>query len=150
MFLERDLGHYQDQTEADGLSVNLLFHLRNSHFASGIETATFKGQTAEEIDRLLHMVVVGGERTGQPKRFRADFAGGPTGVEYAAELHVSFFEVRRLALCVLQDFLVDDLSQWYPEIANRVRITLVEALPSVLPMFSKVMTLLVGDSKLTL
>lgn len=31
-----------------------------------IETATFKGQTQEEINRLLHMVVVG---------------GGPTGVE---------------------------------------------------------------------
>lgn len=31
-----------------------------------IETATFKGQSKEEINRLLHMVVVG---------------GGPTGVE---------------------------------------------------------------------
>lgn len=36
-----------------------------------IETATFKGQSEEEIKRLLHMVVVG---------------GGPTGVEYAAEV----------------------------------------------------------------
>jgi len=26
---------------------------------------------------------------------------------------------------------------WYPELAGRIRITLVEALPSVLPMFSK-------------
>lgn len=49
-----------------------------------IETAAFPGQTPEEIDRLLHMVVVG---------------GGPTGIEYAAELH---------------DFLTDDLSKWYP------------------------------------
>ncbi|KAK9897980.1 FAD/NAD(P)-binding domain-containing protein [Cystobasidium minutum MCA 4210] len=72
-----------------------------------IETATFKGQSQEEINRLLHMVVVG---------------GGPTGVEYAAELH---------------DFLTDDLAQWYPEIAPHVKITLVEALPNVLPMFSK-------------
>ncbi len=37
-----------------------------------IETAAFVGQTPEEIDRLMHMVVVG---------------GGPTGVEYAGELH---------------------------------------------------------------
>lgn len=37
-----------------------------------IETAAFKGQPQEEIDRLMHMVVVG---------------GGPTGVEYAGELH---------------------------------------------------------------
>ena len=31
----------------------------------------------------------------------------------------------------------DDLKNWYPELAGRIRITLVEALPSVLPMFSK-------------
>lgn len=72
-----------------------------------VETATFKGQSEEEQNRLLHMVVVG---------------GGPTGVEYAAELH---------------DFLTEDLANWYPEIANKIRITLVEALPNVLPMFSK-------------
>lgn len=31
----------------------------------------------------------------------------------------------------------EDLRSWYPELANNIRITLVEALPSVLPMFSK-------------
>ena len=31
----------------------------------------------------------------------------------------------------------DDLKSWYPELAGKIRITLVEALPSVLPMFSK-------------
>ncbi|KAL7422688.1 NADH:ubiquinone oxidoreductase [Cryptotrichosporon argae] len=72
-----------------------------------IETAAFKDQPEEEIDRLMHMVVVG---------------GGPTGVEYAGELH---------------DFLIDDLKKWYPEIADRLRITLIEALPNVLPAFSK-------------
>ncbi|KAL0088278.1 NDE, mitochondrial external NADH dehydrogenase [Phycomyces blakesleeanus] len=72
-----------------------------------IETAAFPGQSPEEIDRLLHMVVVG---------------GGPTGIEYAAELH---------------DFLVDDLTVWYPELAGKIKITLVEALPNVLPAFSK-------------
>jgi NADH dehydrogenase FAD-containing subunit len=39
---------------------------------SGVETAAFKDQPEEEIDRLMHMIVVG---------------GGPTGVEYAGELH---------------------------------------------------------------
>lgn len=72
-----------------------------------IETAAFKGMPDAEIDRLMHMVVVG---------------GGPTGVEYAGELH---------------DFLIDDLRKWYPEIADRLRITLIEALPNVLPAFSK-------------
>ncbi|KAI8889861.1 FAD/NAD(P)-binding domain-containing protein [Backusella circina FSU 941] len=72
-----------------------------------IETAAFPGQTPEEIDRLLHMIVVG---------------GGPTGIEYAAELH---------------DFLTDDLSKWYPELADKIKITLVEAMPNVLPAFSK-------------
>ncbi|WVQ85982.1 hypothetical protein IAT38_008150 [Cryptococcus sp. DSM 104549] len=72
-----------------------------------IETAAFKDQPSEEIDRLMHMVVVG---------------GGPTGVEYAGELH---------------DFLIDDLKKWYPEVADRLRITLIEALPNVLPAFSK-------------
>ncbi|KAI7902252.1 uncharacterized protein BX663DRAFT_455897 [Cokeromyces recurvatus] len=72
-----------------------------------IETAAFPGQSPEEIERLLHMVVVG---------------GGPTGIEYAAELH---------------DFLVEDLTRWYPELANKLKITLVEAMPNVLPAFSK-------------
>ncbi|GAA6049019.1 hypothetical protein JCM3770_005442 [Rhodotorula araucariae] len=72
-----------------------------------IESANFAGQTQEEIDRLLSFVVVG---------------GGPTGVEYAGELH---------------DFLMEDLENWYPELADRIKITLIEALPNVLPMFSK-------------
>ena len=41
----------------------------------GIETAGFPGQSDEEIDRLLHMVVVG---------------GGPTGIELSwVNEHVS-------------------------------------------------------------
>lgn len=72
-----------------------------------VETATFKDQTQDEVERLLHMVVVG---------------GGPTGVEFAGEL---------------QDFFIEDLKKWIPEIKNKFHITLVEALPNVLPMFSK-------------
>lgn len=76
-------------------------------FLDCLESAAFPGQSKEEVDRLLHMVVVG---------------GGPTGVELSGELH---------------DFLEDDLRSWYPELADSIKITLVEALPSVLPMFSK-------------
>ncbi|KAJ5902042.1 External alternative NADH-ubiquinone oxidoreductase [Penicillium taxi] len=72
-----------------------------------VETAIFKDQSPEEIKRLLHMVVVG---------------GGPTGVEFAGEL---------------QDFFNDDLKKWVPEITDNFHVTLVEALPNVLPMFSK-------------
>lgn len=72
-----------------------------------VETASFKDQSPEERKRLLHMVVVG---------------GGPTGVEFAGEL---------------QDFFEQDLKKWVPEITDNFHVTLVEALPNVLPMFSK-------------
>ena len=72
-----------------------------------IETASFKDQSPEEIKRLLHMVVVG---------------GGPTGVEFAGEL---------------QDFFMEDLIKWIPHVKDNFHVTLVEALPNVLPMFSK-------------
>ncbi|KAF1345690.1 hypothetical protein BDV97DRAFT_358858 [Delphinella strobiligena] len=71
------------------------------------ETATFKDQDPDEVKRLLSMVVVG---------------GGPTGVEFAGEL---------------QDFFEHDLKKWMPEVTDNFHVTLVEALPNVLPMFSK-------------
>ncbi|KAH7140730.1 hypothetical protein EDB81DRAFT_63185 [Dactylonectria macrodidyma] len=72
-----------------------------------VERASFKGQTQEEIDRLMHMVVVG---------------GGPTGVEFAGEL---------------RDFFEEDIKKLIPEISHRFKVTLIEALPNVLPSFSK-------------
>jgi pyruvate/2-oxoglutarate dehydrogenase complex dihydrolipoamide dehydrogenase (E3) component len=53
---------------------------------SGIETASFKDQPESEIDRLMHMVVVG---------------GGPTGVEYAGELHDFLIVSGGFLACVL-------------------------------------------------
>ncbi|KAK5994567.1 External alternative NADH dehydrogenase [Cladobotryum mycophilum] len=72
-----------------------------------VETAAFKGQAPEEVDRLMHMVVVG---------------GGPTGVEFAGEL---------------QDFFEEDIKKLVPEISPKFKVTLIEALPNVLPSFSK-------------
>ncbi|KAJ1984405.1 NADH:ubiquinone oxidoreductase [Dimargaris verticillata] len=72
-----------------------------------IESAAFPGQSSDEVERLLHMVVVG---------------GGPTGVEYAGELH---------------DFLAEDLVDWYPHLSDKIRLTLIEAQSTVLPMFSR-------------
>lgn len=42
--------------------------------------------------------------------------GGPTGVEFAAEL---------------QDFFEEDLKKWVPGITGDFHVTLVEALPNV-------------------
>ena len=87
----------------------------------GVETAAFKNQSEEEIDRLMHMIVVG---------------GGPTGVEYAGELH-DFLIVSLPRSGMAANISQDDLKKWYPEIADRLRISLIEALPNVLPAFSK-------------
>jgi hypothetical protein len=45
----------------------------------------------------------------------------------------------------LHDLLEDDLKSWYPKLAGKVKITLVKALPSVLPMFSKQLIDLQGE-----
>ncbi|KAK7689597.1 hypothetical protein QCA50_007389 [Cerrena zonata] len=79
----------------------------HTRFLDCLESAAFPGQSEEEKNRLLHMVVVG---------------GGPTGIELSGEIH---------------DYLEEDLRSWYPELSNNIKISLVEALPSVLPMFSK-------------
>ncbi|KAG6015266.1 hypothetical protein E4U41_004663, partial [Claviceps citrina] len=55
--------------------------------------------------RLLHFAVVG---------------GGPTGIEFAAELH---------------DLIRDDLSALYPRLVGLATITVYDVAPKVLPMF---------------
>ncbi|ELR12509.1 pyridine nucleotidedisulfide oxidoreductase domain containing protein, partial [Acanthamoeba castellanii str. Neff] len=67
------------------------------------EVAGLPGQPEEEIKRLLHFVVVG---------------GGPTGVEFAAELH---------------DLLVEDLEKWFPRsLTQHVRITIIQSAAHIL------------------
>ncbi|RFU75759.1 nadph dehydrogenase [Trichoderma arundinaceum] len=56
---------------------------------------------------LLHFVIVG---------------GGPTGIEFAAELH---------------DLIHEDLKAIYPELIPLVRITVYDIAPKVLPMFDQ-------------
>lgn len=68
------------------------------------ERASLPSISVEEKKKLLSFVVVG---------------GGPTGVEFAAELH---------------DFVHEDLCKLYPSLINHVKITLLEAGDHILNM----------------
>ncbi|CAA2938451.1 external alternative NAD(P)H-ubiquinone oxidoreductase B3, mitochondrial-like [Olea europaea subsp. europaea] len=74
------------------------------------ERASLPTISEEERKRILHFVIVG---------------GGPTGVEFAAELH---------------DFVIDDLAKLYPTLKDKVKITLLEATDHILNMFDKRIT----------
>ncbi|KAK4163481.1 putative external mitochondrial NADH-ubiquinone oxidoreductase 1 precursor [Cladorrhinum sp. PSN259] len=63
--------------------------------------------TDDDKRALLHFAVVG---------------GGPTGIEWAAELH---------------DLINDDLAKIYPDLLPFVRITVYDVAPKVLPMFDQ-------------
>jgi NADH:ubiquinone reductase (non-electrogenic) len=71
------------------------------------EQANLPTATPEERQRLLHFVVCG---------------GGPTGVEFAAELH---------------DFLFEDLLRVYAPLVAEARITIVEAMKEILGGFDE-------------
>ena len=67
-----------------------------------VETASIPGQLESEQKRLLHFVVVG---------------GGPTGVEFAAEV---------------RDFLREDVAKIYPGICDHIQVTLVQSQDHIL------------------
>lgn len=68
------------------------------------EKASLPNLSDEEKRKVLHFVVVG---------------GGPTGVEFAAELH---------------DFVTEDLVRLYPKLEDLVKISLIEAGDHILNM----------------
>ena len=70
-----------------------------------LEIAAGPGLTDQQRRDLLQIRVVG---------------GGPTGVEYAAELH---------------DFVVKDVERMYPEVKGLVNITLYDVAPGILMSF---------------
>ncbi|XP_042395523.1 external alternative NAD(P)H-ubiquinone oxidoreductase B2, mitochondrial-like [Zingiber officinale] len=74
------------------------------------EKATLPYLDEEERARILHFVVIG---------------GGPSGVEFAAELH---------------DFVTEDLAKLYPTVQNLVNITVLETAEHILTMFDKRIT----------
>nr|CAB3265337.1 probable NADH dehydrogenase [Phallusia mammillata] len=63
---------------------------------SNFELATQPESSENDKDRLLHVVIVG---------------GGPTGVEFGAELY---------------DFLTEDVSRHFPVLQHKVKVTLIE------------------------
>ncbi|KAK0722419.1 pyridine nucleotide-disulfide oxidoreductase-domain-containing protein [Lasiosphaeria miniovina] len=63
--------------------------------------------TDDDKRTLLHFAIVG---------------GGPTGIEFAAELH---------------DLIYDDLARLYPDLLRFVRIAVYDVAPKVLPMFDQ-------------
>ncbi|KAI3336570.1 FAD/NAD(P)-binding domain-containing protein [Xylariaceae sp. AK1471] len=71
------------------------------------EKASLPITTDEERRKMLHFAIVG---------------GGPTGIEFAAELH---------------DLIRDDLSKTYPDLAKFINITVYDVAPKVLPMFDQ-------------
>ncbi|KAK9267642.1 hypothetical protein L1049_010073 [Liquidambar formosana] len=74
------------------------------------EKASLPTVSDEERKKMLHFVIVG---------------GGPTGVEFSAELH---------------DFVNEDLAKLYPTVKELVKITLFEAGDHILNMFDKRIT----------
>ncbi|KAG1368201.1 putative External alternative NAD(P)H-ubiquinone oxidoreductase B3, mitochondrial [Cocos nucifera] len=74
------------------------------------ENASLPNLSEEERRKNLHFVIVG---------------GGPTGVEFAAELH---------------DFATEDLAKLYPTLKDLVRISVIEAGEHILTMFDKRIT----------
>jgi len=77
------------------------------HVISNFEQANLPGISVKERQRLVHFVVCG---------------GGPTGVEFAAELN---------------DFMLEDLRRSYPHLVAEAKITLVEAANEILNTFDK-------------
>lgn len=71
------------------------------------ERANLPGIPADERRRLLHFVICG---------------GGPTGIEFAAELY---------------DFIVEDLATSYHHLVPEARITIVEAMKEILNTFDE-------------
>ncbi|XP_057966288.1 external alternative NAD(P)H-ubiquinone oxidoreductase B3, mitochondrial-like [Malania oleifera] len=79
------------------------------------ERASLPNLSDEERKKILHFVVVG---------------GGPTGVEFSAELH---------------DFVNEDLVKFYPAVKGLVKITILEAGDHILNMFDKRITAFAED-----
>lgn len=108
------VGCYSQTFGVEGVKENASF-LRDAHDARAVrlrvlqkfEQAALPTFNEEQRKRLLHFAVVG---------------GGPTGIEFAAELH---------------DLVHEDLAKLYPQLMPHVAITIYDIAPKVLPMFDQ-------------
>jgi NADH dehydrogenase/NADH:ubiquinone reductase (non-electrogenic) len=84
-----------------------LYHARKirNNIIDSFEMAAVPGTSAEERERLLSFVVVG---------------GGPTSCEFVAELY---------------DFVTTDIVKLYPDLVQHIKVSLVEAGPALLGPF---------------
>ena len=101
----------------------------NTFGIPGVEEHCHFLKEIQDARNIRHEVIQCFERASKPNRPVADFdwllrfvivGGGPTGVEFAAELH---------------DFIQEDLAKWFPDLVPYVRITLLEAMESILSSF---------------
>eukprot|EP00794_Sanderia_malayensis_P018959 gene18959-20865_t len=81
--------------------------LIRKNIINSLENASYPEHTDEELKQLLHFVVVG---------------GGPTGVEFAAEL---------------ADFVKHDLKKLYPDLHDKICITLVDGYNKLLSTYDE-------------
>jgi NADH dehydrogenase FAD-containing subunit len=79
----------------------------SSRFREIFEIASGPGLTDQQRHDILQIRVVG---------------GGPTGVEYAAELH---------------DFVISDVERMYPQLKGKIGITLYDVAPGILMSFDE-------------
>lgn len=71
----------------------------------------------KEINRLLHFVVVG---------------GGPTGVEFSAELHGMYKMVLFHPFLPYIDFVMEDIPKYFPALAPRIKVSLIQSSDHIL------------------
>lgn len=108
------VGCYSQTFGIEGVKENACF-LRDAGDARRIrlkvleafEKADLPTTSVEDKRKTLHFAVVG---------------GGPTGIEFAAELH---------------DLIHEDLAKLYPDLMQHVKITIYDVAPKVLPMFDQ-------------
>ncbi|OCL02786.1 nucleotide-binding domain-containing protein [Glonium stellatum] len=108
------VGCYNQTFGTPGVKEHALFlkdvgdarRIRNRLLAC-FETAALPTTSDEMRKHLLNFAIVG---------------GGPTGIEFSAELH---------------DIITEDLSKIYPELMKYYRISVYDVAPKVLPMFDE-------------